>query len=183
MHRLHSFPNRTKNPGACAVHPPILGAFRRSLATNSQNFATVSRPGILDIQLKPIFHSFRNCKIFTANEYVTYPYEHHGGNQRLTGNADPSLEERFILTAIFFINVLNFTAYQYAIVILQTDTYSEEAGFNHRKQMGDITQDLYSFHNYSCFLHNGEISPEPLVPPTLKFKFYFSLIRCIIHFA
>jgi hypothetical protein len=61
----------------------------------TQNFATVPRPGILDTRLKPISHSFCNCKIFTANEYFTYPYKHHGGNQRLTGNADPSPEERF----------------------------------------------------------------------------------------
>jgi len=124
-----------------------------------QNFVTVPRPDILDIQLKPISHSFCNCEIFTANEYFTYPYKHHGGNQRLTGNADPSPEERYILTAIFFINVLNFTAYQYAMVTLHTNTYSEKPGFNHSIQMGDITQDLRSFHNYPCFLHNCEISP------------------------
>jgi hypothetical protein len=67
----------------------------------TQNFATAPRTGILDIQLKPMSHSFCNCKIFTANEYFTYPNKHDGGNQRLTGNADPSPEERYILTAIF----------------------------------------------------------------------------------
>jgi hypothetical protein len=50
----------------------------------------------------PLLTVFVNCKIFTANEYFTYPYKHHGGNQRLTSNADSSLEERYILTAIFF---------------------------------------------------------------------------------
>ena len=43
----------------------------------------------------PFLTVFVTAKIFTANEYFTYPYKHHGGNQRLTGNADPSPEERF----------------------------------------------------------------------------------------
>jgi hypothetical protein len=76
-------------------------------------------------------------------------------------NADPSLKERYILTAIFFLHkrrelhgLPNIT-----MVILYTDTYSERHGFERRMQMGDITQDLRSFHKYSFFLHNGEISP------------------------
>jgi len=53
------------------------------LSPLTQNFSTVPRPGILDIQMKPISHSFCNCKIFTASEYFTYPHKPHGGNQVL----------------------------------------------------------------------------------------------------